>query len=392
MQHIRDRFALLLTISIVVSMIVGALMGGLAGGLAGYYLAGRALAKAQDAPVVESTVQLRNVALVDNGAASISLQESSATQDAFRSVSPGVVTVITTLQQTSSRASPVDAMASGSGIIIDRQGHIVTNNHVVEDQKKISVMFANGKQVEATLVGFDALADLAVLKVEGAVPAVVELGDSDVLAPGQHVIAIGSTLGDYRNTVTTGIVSGLGRSLPGVDYRMDDLIQTDAAINHGNSGGPLVNIAGQVIGINVAIYRGSGLAADETVEGVGFAIPINTAKAVAGQLIASGKVTRPYIGITYQMLSPQLASFYKIEHQQGAYITDVRPDTPAAGAGLRQKDIIVGVNDLPIDDTHSILNTLLRFRVGDAVTLHVLREGADMTTKLVLSERPAGVD
>jgi 2-alkenal reductase len=380
--------AILLAIVIIASMALGTLAGGLAGGIAGYTFAsmrsprqtGLALTSAQPASTAGAE------------ATPLRVQESSQTVDAVSKAGPAVVTVITTLQQpTTQRTTPIEPTASGSGIILDRNGHILTNNHVIEGQKKITIIFADGKQAEAKLIGGDSLADLAVLKVDMQTPAVAELGDSDTLVAGQHVLAIGSALGDFRNTVTGGLISGLGRRLPGVDYRLDDLIQTDAAINHGNSGGPLVNLAGQVVGINVAIYRGSTVTGDDAVEGVGFAIPINTAKLVAQQLVASGKVTRPYVGVSYQMLTPQLASYYKLTQAQGAYITQVMPNTPAARAGLQEQDVIVAVGGQALNDTYSLFTALLRYKPGETVALKVVRGGKEMTLSIALVERPADV-
>ncbi len=386
MESNNNRIAILLVITMLVSMTLGAAAGGVVGGIAGYALASHRLDR-QVSPASGSALPAASVA----GASSVlRLEESSSAIDAVAKAGPAVVTVITTLQQPSGlRITPLEPTASGSGIIIDDRGHILTNNHVIEGQKKITVIFANGDQAEAKLVGGDSLADLAVLKVDQRTTTVAELGDSDTLTPGQHVLAIGSALGDFRNTVTAGIVSGLGRSLSGVDYRLDDLIQTDAAINHGNSGGPLVNLAGQVVGINVAIYRGSTVTGDSTVEGVGFAIPINTAKLVSQQLIEHGKVIRPYVGVSYVMLTPQLASYYKAAAQQGAYLTQIVANTPASRAGLQEQDVIVALGDRALNDSYSLFTALLRYKPGDVVQMKVLRGGKELTISVTLAERPA---
>ena len=382
------RIGIVLAFAILVSLLLGTIGGGIAGGIAGYSLAGLR-SPAQQATVASVDSPAQQAVNAQLGATAIKVQESSADIDAVKKAGPGVVTVITTLARQPGQRTQTEPTASGSGIVLDAQGHILTNNHVIDGQTKIQIIFANGDQAEAKLVGGDSLADLAVLTVDGPTPAAAELGDSDLLVPGQRVLAIGSALGDFRNTVTAGIVSGLGRQLPGVDYRMDDLIQTDAAINHGNSGGPLINLAGQVVGINVAIYRGTTATTDGTVEGVGFAIPIDTAKLVAQQLIASGKVTRPYVGVSYQMLTPQLASYYKISQKQGAYVTNVVAGTPAAKAGLQAEDIIVAVEDKKLDDAYSLFTALLRYKPGDTVRMKILRGGKDMTVSVTLAERPA---
>jgi len=383
-----NRIAILLAIAIIVSMVLGAAAGGIAGGIAGYVLASQRVGR----QVSQSYVPAAAASSAGDGSSVLRLEEASSAVDAVGKAGPAVVTVITTLQQSSGlRVSPLEPTASGSGIILDGNGHILTNNHVIEGQKKIVVIFADGEQAEAKLVGGDSLSDLAVLKVDRATPAVAELGDSDTLTPGQHVLAIGSALGDFRNTVTAGIVSGLGRALTGVDYRLDDLIQTDAAINHGNSGGPLVNLAGQVVGVNVAIYRGSTVTGDSTVEGVGFAIPINTARLVSQQIITSGKVVRPYVGVSYVMLTPQLASYYKAAAQQGAYVTQIVANTPASRAGLQEQDIITAIGGRVLGDSYSLFTALLRYSPGDTVQMTVTRATKEITLSIVLAERPAEV-
>lgn len=387
-QTTNNRIALLLAIAIIVSMVLGAAAGGLAGGIAGYALASRRVAR----PVAATYVAGEPAASSGGATSVLRVEEAGGTIDAVKKTGPAVVTIITTLQQaTGPRALPLESTASGSGIILDATGNILTNNHVVEGQKKIVVIFADGEQADARLVGGDSLSDLAVIKVERATTAVAELGDSDTLSPGQHVLAIGSALGDFRNTVTAGIVSGLGRALTGVDYRLDDLIQTDAAINHGNSGGPLINLAGQVIGINVAIYRGSAVSGDSTVEGVGFAIPINTARLVSQQIIANGKVVRPYIGVSYVMLTPQLASFYKASAPRGAYLSQIVANTPAARAGLKEQDVVTAVGDRTLNDSYSLFTALLRYKPGDTVEMKVTRGGKELTVTVALAERPPDV-
>lgn len=384
------RSVLLLVTVLIAALLLATLAGALAGGIAGYTLANRRLAAQMlDANRPAGALQ---VVSSPSGPLQLSVQENSASVDAAQKVGPAVVTVITTLQRQPGQRTILEPTASGSGVILDKSGHILTNNHVIADQAKITIIFADGTQADASVVGGDSMADLAILKVDAAVPAVAELGDSDTLVSGERVLAIGSALGDFRNTVTSGVISGVGRSLPGVDYRLDNLIQTDAAINHGNSGGPLINLAGQVVGINVAIYRGSSLSGDDTVEGVGFAIPINTARVVGQQLMLSGKVTRPFIGVTYQMLTPPLASYYKTTQKQGAYVTNVTANTPAAKAGMQEKDVIVAINDRALGDAYSLFTALLYYRPGDTVKAKILRGDKEMTLSLTLTERPADLN
>jgi 2-alkenal reductase len=222
------------------------------------------------------------------------LQEQPLTivdaRTAVRAAGPAVVTVVNTMQVTSRGrfgSGTRTAEALGSGVIISDQGYIVTNQHVVDGQTSLEVIFSDGTRVAATLVGEDASSDLAVIKVDVAVPAVATLGDSDTLVAGQPVVAIGTALGDFQNTVTEGIISGLHRQLDDSSVAVQDMIQTDAAINHGNSGGPLLELEGKVVGINTAVVR-TDSAAGDVAEGLGFAIPVNTVKKVVEQLIASG--------------------------------------------------------------------------------------------------------
>lgn len=208
---------------------------------------------------------------------------------AVRAAGPAVVTVVNTMQITTRGrfGGTQTAEALGSGVIISTDGYIVTNQHVVDSQTSLEVIFSDGTRVPATLVGEDASNDIAVIKVDTTVPAVATLGDSDTIEAGQPVVAIGTALGDFQNTVTEGIISGLHRRLDSSSTAVQDMIQTDAAINHGNSGGPLLDLEGNVIGINTAVVR-SDSAAGDVAEGLGFAIPINTVKSVVEQLIANG--------------------------------------------------------------------------------------------------------
>ena len=223
-------------------------------------------------------------------------------------VGPAVVTVVGTIpgQQTFfGRTS--DGEVSGSGFFVSDKGYVITNNHVVEGTQSVHIILSDGSEQPATVVGTDKYNDIAVLKSTGPVPAVATLGDSDVLQPGESVIAIGSPLGDFKNSVTVGVVSATGRSIDtGQGYQVEGLVQTDAAINQGNSGGPLVNLAGQVIGVNTLIVRGNGNGA--VAEGLGFAIPIDTAQAVASQIIDKGYFAHPFLGITYQPITPAIAT------------------------------------------------------------------------------------
>jgi serine protease Do len=305
---------------------------------------------------------------------------------AVQKVGPSVVTVVGTIPgQMTFRGMTSNGTVSGSGVFISSQGYILTNNHVIEGtQGDLTIVLSDGTQETAKIVGADQYSDIAVLKTTGKVPAVATLGNSDVLNPGETVIAIGSPLGDFKNTVTEGVVSATGRSIDtGNGYSIENLIQTDAAINQGNSGGPLVNLAGEVVAINTLIVRNSG--AGTVAEGLGFAIPINTAKAVAEQLIQTGKITHPYLGISFQPITPDIANAYNLPAQWGVYITDVAAGSPASQANLQQGDIITGLGGIAMDANHSYINTLFTFKPGDKVTVQFLRNGQTEQAEVTLS-------
>jgi len=303
--------------------------------------------------------------------------------DAVSRLGPAVVTVVGQLPPQQSFFGIVDGgTVSGSGVIFSPDGYLMTNNHVIEDTTSLKVVFASGEEREAKVVGSDKFSDLAVLKTTGQMPAVATFGSSDSLRPGETVIAIGSPLGDFKNTVTVGVISALGRSLDtGNGYLMEGLLQTDAAINSGNSGGPLVNLAGEVIGINTLIVRGSG-----NVEGLGFAIPSSTAYAVAQQILTNGYVARPHLGIRWQSITPSIAQAYNLPVEYGVYVTQVIPNSPAADAGFQNGDIITGLDSISIDETHPYTNLLFNYKPGDKVTISIYRDGSRITLPVTLAE------
>lgn len=262
---------------------------------------------------------------------------------------------------------------------------MITNNHVIEGAESVSVVLLSGEERPAQVIGTDRFSDLAVLKIEGDVPAVVTLGNSDALRPGETVIAIGSPLGDFKNSVTVGVISATGRTIDtGEGYYLEGLLQTDAAINQGNSGGPLVNLAGEVIGVNTLIVRTSS--SGVTVEGLGFAIPSNTVQAVATQIIEKGYVSRPYLGVRWQPINPTLAQQYNLPVQWGIYVAEVIEGSPAEAAGIRAGDIITRIGDLPIDANHPFINVLFNFKPGDEVTVELVRRSRVLQVKLTLGE------
>jgi 2-alkenal reductase len=311
--------------------------------------------------------------------------QTSITQ-AVEKVGPAVVTVVGTVPGQMTIFGPTGGQTvSGTGFFITDQGYILTNNHVVQGTREVSVILSDGTGEKATIVGTDLYSDIAVLKAVGKVPAVARLGNSDVLKPGASVIAIGSPLGNFKNTVTVGVVSATGRAIDtGNGYQIEDLIQTDAAINHGNSGGPLVNLAGEVVGVNTLVVRNTN--GGDVAEGLGFAIPVNTAQAVAQQILEKGYFARPNLGISFQPINPEIASVYNLPAQWGVYVTRVSPNSPASKAGLQQGDIITKIGDVALDEGHSYVNALFKFQPGDQVTLEIVRATDTTQVQVTLAE------
>jgi 2-alkenal reductase len=344
------------------------------------------------ASVAPSSVVASQASAVLQGSHLAGLEESQLTVKVVQEVGPAVVSIINTQQPEDSLFGTSQATSAGSGIILDRNGYILTNYHVIAQEQALRVTFANGTSTSATLVGGDPTNDIAVIKVSTKVPAVATFGDSSTVRTGETVIAVGDALGNLQNTVTEGIVSGLNRVLPnGNDpsgnSMLQNLIQTDAAINHGNSGGPLVDLQGDVIGINTAVVRSSGndgVDQNDQAQGLGFAIPGNTAKQVADRLIF--KTPSPYLGINYLPVSAQIASAYSLP--VGAFIKSVESNSPAAHAGLKQQDVITAVNGEAIDDQHDLKTLLDGFHIGDIVKLTVYRGGQTLNLSVVLGKRP----
>src|SRR5512139_2008781 len=311
--------------------------------------------------------------------------ETSITQSVKR-VGPAVVTVVGTIPgQMTFFGQMGEQTVSGTGFFISDQGYILTNNHVVEGTKEVNIVLSDGSQQKAVLVGTDQYSDIAVLKTDGKVPAVVVLGNSDKMDPGESVIAIGSPLGDFKNTVTVGVISATGRSIDtGNGYSIENLIQTDAAINQGNSGGPLVNLAGEVIGVNTLIVRQAS--GGTVAEGLGFAIPVNIAQAIARQIIEKGYFARPYMGISYQPINPNIAARYGLPAQWGVYVTNVEAGSPASMAGLQEGDIITRVGEVTLDETHTYVNALFSYKPGDTIPIVVMRNGQGTQLQVTLGE------
>jgi S1-C subfamily serine protease len=336
-----------------------------------------------------------------------STQAFSITEDeknniaVYEKVADGVVNVTSTAIQMDFFFNAFPTQGSGSGSIIDTRGHILTNHHVVADAQKLEVTLADGSKWPARLVGSDPDSDLAVIKIDAPKEKlkIIPMGDSRNLRIGQKVLAIGNPFGLER-TLTTGIISSLGRTIRSeVGTLMEDIIQTDAAINPGNSGGPLLNSEGEIIGINSAIISPSGGSV-----GIGFAIPVNTAKRVVPELIAKGYVSYPWIGATIQTLIPEIAKFLKLNKvERGAMIAEVVKGGPVDKAGLRGGNqrvqvgnmiVIVGGDIVVKADQHDVKTTdeLIRYirekKQGDTILLNVFRNGKFEEVKVILGERP----
>lgn len=265
----------------------------------------------------------------------------------------------------------------GSGFIINREGYIVTNNHVIEDADKVKVILNDGKEFDAQVLGRDVETDIAVIKIKaGHNLPVIELGDSEALRVGQWVVAIGNPFG-LEHTVTAGIVSAKGRTIGSGPY--DDFIQTDASINPGNSGGPLLDMNGRVVGINTAIIA-SG-------QGIGFAIPINLAKTIINQLKEHGEFTRGWLGVAIQDVDKELAEYYGLRNTEGVLVTEVFPGDPADEAGIKSKDIILEVNGKKMKSSKDLSRKIASIQVGDTVKIKLLRNGNKKTIRVEIAKR-----
>ncbi len=279
------------------------------------------------------------------------------------------------------RRGPSKQRSLGSGFVIDDTGYIVTNRHVVEGADDIDVQFSTGKQFKAKLVGEDAKTDVALLKItpQGKIPS-VPLGDSDRLQVGDWVLAAGNPFG-LSHTLTAGIVSARDRVIGAGPY--DDFIQTDASINPGNSGGPLFDQYGRVIGINTAIFSQSGGNI-----GIGFATPINLARAVVDQLRASGKVTRGWLGVSIQPLGPDLRQALGLGDTEGALIADVIAKSPAETSGLKRGDVVIGMDGKPVTEPWQLSRTIAMMAPGSVTSLRVIRDGKERTLEVKVGKQP----
>lgn len=415
-------------------ILVSLLMGGLAGGVAGFVSASffsGSFANWLNNPLGLSVGPADNNQNVNQQPAgggqnsANEYNEESATTQAVAKVSPAVVSIVITKelqqynnisdfpfqfffnntpfdqffnsQQPSQQQAPSQPqkqkVGGGTGFVITADGLIATNKHVVADTKaEYSVVFSDGKTYDATVVGRDPFNDVAFIKIDAHNLPVVSLGDSGNLKTGQTVMAIGFSLGEYSNSVTKGIISGINRDIvaggQGASEKLEGVIQTDAAINPGNSGGPLIDLQGQVIGINTAINQQGQL--------VGFAIPINNLKQVIQSVKEKGKIVRPYLGVRYVVITEELAKENKLPYQTGALVIRgennelaVAPGSPADNAGLVENDIILEINGVKLDMDHSLSKEIAGLKPGDVINLKVYHQGAEKNIQVTLGEYPS---
>jgi len=276
----------------------------------------------------------------------------------------------------------------GSGVIIDDEGYILTNEHVVGEADKLVVTLPDGREFKAEVKGTDPTSDLAVIKINAKHLPVAELGDSDAVRVGQWAIALGNpfgfAVGSSEPTVTVGVISAMNRSIQaGRDRTYTNLIQTDAAINPGNSGGPLVDLSGKIIAINVAIFSTSG-----GYQGIGFAVPSNTARAIIGDLIKGKKILYGWLGVNVQDIGEALAQYFGLPDRQGVVVARVVPDGPAAKAGVKDGDVVRSYQGQAVRNVRELLAVVARTKVGTKVTLELVREKKPVTVTIVVSERP----
>ncbi|MFQ6067284.1 MAG: S1C family serine protease [bacterium] len=302
--------------------------------------------------------------------------------EASGKVAPAVVNITTVGIGVDFFFNPIPQRGLGSGVIFDQKnGYILTNEHVIHRAKEIKVILPDGPEFEGKLIGSDPRMDLAVVKIKGKNLPGAKLGDSDKVKVGEFCIAIGNPYG-LQNTVTFGVVSATNRSIrPDPNKILEDLIQTDAAINPGNSGGPLINFRGEVIGINTAIIPYA--------QGIGFAIPINAAKDIIEELIKYGKVIRPWLGISYLPITPQVVSRFNLPMESGLYVASVISGSPADKAGLQAKDIIRKIDGQEVKTSQELKALISKKKVGDEVSLTILRGKETKIFEVTLGEMPA---
>lgn len=384
MQYEEQRPAWGMLLAVIgVALLVGAIGGGIAGAFITVLLERDEPAASRDVPGGEPA----------KPTTLLTVKEESAITDAVKKVLPGVVTLIVQSSRTDAAGRVFVSKSLGSGVVVDARGYVVTNQHVVENASKITIKLASGEERPGVLVGDDSpFTDIAVVRVQPDNLAAVSPGDSDALELGQQVLAIGSVAFgsnalDFRNNVTRGIVSGLGRRYrpPRDNVALENLIQTDAAVNHGNSGGALVTLTGELVGLTTSVVRETSNGFQ--VQGVAFAIPTRAFMPLVDEIIRTGKVQRPYIGVRPQHITEELARQNGLPIQGGALVLDVVPDSPAARAGIRANDIITRLGGAEITEDTPYLNVLLKQRPNSTVPISIFRGGRELTVDVEVGLR-----
>jgi serine protease Do len=381
--------------TVIIFLVILSFVAGVVGSAAGIAIISNSSTLQKALGVSRSNLPLPQPSNIQN----IKVQEDSAVVDSVNKVSSSVVSVVFT--QNVQVINPFDfgsgsgsgvqqQQGGGSGFILTTDGLIATNRHVAEVAgAKYTVITSDGKKYDATVAALDPGNDFALLKIDAKNLPVVEFGDSDSLEIGQRVIAIGNALGEFQNSVTVGVVSGKERNLQASDSvgsqgeTLEGLLQTDAAINAGNSGGPLVNLKGQVIGMNTAT------AAKSQAEGIGFAIPINSLKSAIDSYKKSGRIIVAYLGVGYVAVDQKIQASQGLKTDHGALVRSIQANSPAIQAGLKEGDVIMRINNDEITENLSLASILGKYQPGDEVTLKVLRDGNQIDVKVKLAEMPA---
>jgi serine protease Do len=309
------------------------------------------------------------------------MYDEEKTIRAVENISPSVVSITSTQNIRYDSFNTFEMHGMGSGIIMTPEGYILTNNHVVQGTEKVDVFLNDGKKYEGFVIGADPWTDIGVIKINGGTFYSGEFGNSDTLKPGQIAIAIGNPLGLTGGpTVTVGVISSIKRNIQTHQGVMENMIQTDTAINPGNSGGPLIDSSGKIIGINNAIIPYA--------QGIGFAIPINTAKDIANEIITYGRVTRPWLGIIGVDMNQAFASYYHLSLSNGALILKINDDSPAENAGLVPGDIVVEIDNKPIKGIEEVRTMIKMRKAGEKIKVKILRANKQLSGEIKLGEMP----
>jgi len=388
--------------ALIIFLIILSFLAGILGGIGGIALVSSSETLQRGLGIAESGIKLPTPEKIEN----ITVKEDSAVISAVKKVSPSVVSVIFTKNVKvfnpfsffGGEETIQQEQGSATGFVITSEGLIATNKHVADvDGAEYQVITPDGKQYKANVASKDPSNDFAILKIDARNLPVVEFGDSDSLEIGQRVVAIGNALGEFQNSVTVGVLSGKERTLEattatgGSASTLEGLLQTDAAINEGNSGGPLINLKGQVIGINTAT------AAKGQAEGLGFSIPVNSIKTAVDSYKKYGKIVRPYLGVRYAMVDQKLAALRGLKEEKGALVYGdssrgqdaVVKGSPADKAGIKEGDVILKINNDEVKAGSSLTRLLGKYQPGDEVTLRILREGKEQDIKVKLGEMPS---